>query len=77
MKRKEVDDSVEERVIRQWAAFRHLVDWKISFVLFLSKAKDLFWYNCRYLVCWILVEMKRHLIDKFALNLIVSVSLLK
>lgn len=51
MKRKEVDHSVEETDIKQWAAFRHLAEGKIAFILSLSKAKDLFWNNCRYLVC--------------------------
>lgn len=50
MKRKEVDHSVEETGIRQWAAFRHLVEGKIAFVLSLSKTKNLLWNNYRYLV---------------------------
>lgn len=77
MKRKEVNHSVEETGIRQWATFRHLVGGEIAFVQSLSKAKDLFWNNCRYLVCLILTEMQRYLIASFALQLVMSVSLLK
>lgn len=77
MKRKEVDPSLEETDIRQWAACRHLVEGKIAFVLSLPKAKDLLWNNCRYLLCWIPIVMQRYLIDKLALKLMVSVSLLK
>lgn len=51
MKRKEVDPSLEETDIRQWAAFRHLVEGKIAFILSLSEAKDLLWNNCPYLLC--------------------------
>lgn len=79
MKRKEVDHSVDDAVIRQWVAYRLLVDGEIGFVPFFSRAKDLFWNNCRYLISYILnsCERQRYLTEKFALKSILSVSLLK